>query len=255
MLTDRDLRWRSAVRGAAARHYPENRVEHHIQALAHVLGQKAQHAVAIFLKQEVFTSVPAVGVGIGQMLAGGGPSSSTASRASAHSRSTSMCPVPSNAMGNSAFRRNLPLVAESVSRRQYRNASVALRARWTPSAVGGGGTRFGPHARTDSPRAHPRYRAPAVERSPHSPSSIPDRREAVRQPASRAWRWPIRWQRWTFRRQRWEVGCLRWTSQRLRRVSQRLRWMFRCQRWTFHRLRWMIRCPQRKPRCPLQNSQ
>src|SRR5208283_6071498 len=47
---------------------------------------------------------------------------------------------PSNGIGNSAFKRNFPFVAAKVSRRRYRNASLALRARLAPSAFGGGFT-------------------------------------------------------------------------------------------------------------------
>src|SRR5215472_15547652 len=53
-------------------------------------------------------------------------------RDDAQSRSTCMQPQPSNGIGNSAFKRNFPFVADKVSSRRCRNASLALRARLAP---------------------------------------------------------------------------------------------------------------------------
>ncbi len=39
-----------------------------IKALADILSQKPQHEIALFLQQDVLVTVPAIGLGVGQML-------------------------------------------------------------------------------------------------------------------------------------------------------------------------------------------
>ena len=51
-----------------ARERSQNGALHPVQLLAHVLGKKAQHEVAVFLQQQVLAAVAAVGGWIGKML-------------------------------------------------------------------------------------------------------------------------------------------------------------------------------------------
>ena len=48
--------------------HPQDRIEHRIQFLAHVLGKEAQHEVAVLLKQLVLASVATIGDRIRKVL-------------------------------------------------------------------------------------------------------------------------------------------------------------------------------------------
>lgn len=46
----------------------QDSIQNVVETLAHILGQESQHEVAVFLQQGVLVAVPAVGIGIGQVL-------------------------------------------------------------------------------------------------------------------------------------------------------------------------------------------
>ena len=46
----------------------QNRIQHVIQALAHVLRQESQHEIAVVLEQGILSPVTAVSLGIAEML-------------------------------------------------------------------------------------------------------------------------------------------------------------------------------------------
>jgi hypothetical protein len=50
----------------------QDRIHHQIQLFPHILGQKAQHSIAVLLQQQILVTVSPVGGGIGQMLTGVG---------------------------------------------------------------------------------------------------------------------------------------------------------------------------------------
>jgi hypothetical protein len=47
---------------------PDDAVKNVIESLADILRQEPQHEVAVLLEQSVFSSIPAVGIWIGEML-------------------------------------------------------------------------------------------------------------------------------------------------------------------------------------------
>ena len=49
-------------------HCPQDRVEHHVEFLADVFGEEAQHEISVLLKQLIFAPIAAIGDWIGEML-------------------------------------------------------------------------------------------------------------------------------------------------------------------------------------------
>src|SRR6266568_2065604 len=45
-----------------------DRVQHHVEVLAHIFGEEAQHEVAVLLEQLILTAVSTIGIGTFQVL-------------------------------------------------------------------------------------------------------------------------------------------------------------------------------------------
>src|SRR6266566_8372317 len=53
---------------SAAEQRPLDRVQHHVEILAHIFGKKAQHEIAVLLEQLILAAVSAIRIGTFQML-------------------------------------------------------------------------------------------------------------------------------------------------------------------------------------------